>query len=137
MEINLSESQRKKFYNSNFPLQNRTLSELLPLKRENILCKFTQEELDSCWESLCIAIIQNYQRGKGTLIKGFGTFTFKGAELNLEGTTNELTRNKKERLPVFLVSKEFNENLKTGEYTKQSGIRYFISKENVVFGALW
>ena len=130
MEINLSESQRKKFYNSNFPLQNRTLSELLPLKRENILCKFTQEELDSCWESLCIAIIQNYQRGKGTLIKGFGTFTFKGAELNLEGTTNELARNKKERLPVFLVSKEFNENLKTGEYTKQFGIRYFISKEN-------
>ena len=105
-------------------------SELIPLRREKIISKFTQEELDSCWKALCINIIKNYQRGKGTLIKGFGTFTFKGTEINLEGTTNELFRDKKERLPVFLVSKEFNENLKSGEYTKQYGIRYFTYKEN-------
>ena len=130
MRINLSKSQGKNYYKSILPFQNRVLTELLPLRREKILCKFTQDELDSCWESLCIAIIQNYQRGKGTLIKGFGTFTFKGQEINLEGTTNQIIRDKKERLPVFLVSKEFNGNLKTGEFTKQSGIRYFTSKEN-------
>ena len=115
---------------SRLHFHNRTLTELLPLKREKILSKFTKEELDSCWESLCIGIIQNYQRGKATIVKGFGTFTFKGQDLNLEGTTNEYERDKKERLPIFLVSKEFNENLKTGEYNKKSGVRYFTSKEN-------
>ena len=33
-------------------------------------------------------------------------------------------------MPVFLVSKEFNENLKSGEFTKEYGIRYYTSKEN-------
>ena len=127
---NLSLSQDKYNQTERIPSHLIQSTELIPLKRIKILSKFTQEELDSCWECLCINIIQNYQRGKGTLIKGFGTFTFKGTELNLEGTTNEIIRDKKERLPIFLVSKEFNENLKTGEYTKQYGIRYYTSKEN-------
>ena len=128
--INTSKSLDKKNYKSLIPFQLLHSTELIPLRREKIISKFTEEELNSCWESLSTNIIQNYQRGKGTLVKGFGTFTFKGTEINLEGTTNEIIRDKKERLPVFLVSKEFNENLKTGEYTKQYGIRYFTSKEN-------
>ena len=129
-KISLSKSQDK--YNKNNKNPNNLIqsTELIPLKNEKIISKFTQEELDSCWERLSTNIIQNYQRGKGTLIKGFGIFTFKGPELNLEGTTNEIFRDKKERLPIFLVSKEFNENLKAGEYTKRYGIRYFTSKEN-------
>ena len=130
LNITPSRSLDKNNYTSHIPFQLLHSSELIPLKRENIISKFTQKELNSCWESLTTNIIQNYQRGKGTLVKGFGTFTFKGTEINLEGTTNEIYRDKKERLPVFLVSKEFNENLKTGEYTKQYGIRYFTSKEN-------
>ena len=130
LKINPSKSQEKHNIKTSIPLDLRYSTEILPLRREKVLSKFTQEELDSCWESLSIAIIQNYQRGKGTLIKDFGTFTFKGTEINLEGTTNEIFRDKKERLPVFLVSKEFNENLKSGEYTKQYGIRYYTNKEN-------
>ena len=127
---NQSQSQHKKIIHFNKLIKFGHSPELLPLKRENILAKFTQKELDSCWESLSVNIIQNYQRGKATWIKGFGTFTFKGTEVNLEGVTNEIIKDKKERLPVFLVSKEFNENLKPGEYTKEYGIRYFITKEN-------
>ena len=103
---------------------------LLPLNAEKILEKFPQEELDACWDALCINIIQNYQRGKGTFIKNFGTFTYKCSDINLEGTTNELFRDKKNRSPIFLVSKEFNINLIPGEYNKVSGIRYYTSKEN-------
>ena len=130
LKNNQSQSQDKKIYSTYKILKYGGSPEIFPLKREIILSKFTQKDLDSCWESLSINIIQNYQRGKGTSIKGFGTFTYKGPEVNLEGVTNEIIKDKKERLPVFLVSKEFNENLKPGEYTKEYGIRYFTSKEN-------
>ncbi len=129
-KINSSRSQERKKYKSFLPNELRYSTEILPLRREKVLSKFTQEELDSCWESLTTNIIQNYQRGKATLIKGFGLFTFKGTEINLEGTTNDIFRDKKERSPVFLVSKEFNDTLKTGEYTKQYGLRYYTTREN-------
>ena len=105
-------------------------TEFLPLKPQRVLEKYPQEELDACWEALCINIMQNYQRGKGTFIKGFGTFTFKNPDLNLEGTTNEVFRDKKLRYPIFIVSKEFNPNIKPGEFNPVSGIRYYIAKEN-------
>ena len=127
---NLSLSLDKYTSNTFYPSITHNSTELLPLKPENILQKFPQEELDSCWDSLCINIIQNYQRGKGTYIKSFGTFTFKNSEINLEGTTNEIFRNKKLKKPVFIVSKEFNNNLLPGEFNPVSGIRYYISKEN-------
>ena len=125
-----SKSQEKGIYDIKNSFQLRKSVDLIPLRRENIIAKFTQEELDSCWASLSTNIIQNYHRGKATFIKGFGTFTFKGVDLNLEGTTNEIIRDKKERGPIFLVSKEFIHDLKSGEYTKQYGVRYFTSKEN-------
>jgi len=130
LKINHKSLDKNPKYNFQYSFQLRPKTELIPLSHDKILSKFTQDDLDSCWQSLSISIIQNYQRGKGTLIKGFGTFTFKGTEINLEGTTNEVFRDKKERKPVFLVSKEFNENLKTGEYTNEYGIRYFNTKEN-------
>ena len=130
IKINQSKSQDKNFFRGYNTLKVGRSTEVLPLKREHILAKFPQEDLDSCWESLSVNIIQNYQRGKGTFIKGFGTFTYKGTEISLEGTTNEVFRDKKERMPVFLVSKDFNDSLKPGEYTKDYGIRYFVTKEN-------
>ena len=127
---NLSLSLDKMNYPNSIKTQNRFSTELLPLSSEKILEKYPQEELDACWDALCINIIQNYQRGKGTFIKNFGTFTYKCPEINLEGTTNELFRDKKNRNPIFLVSKEFNINLSPGEYNKVSGVRYYTSKEN-------
>ena len=98
--------------------------------RYSILKNYSNEVIDAIWESLSINVIENYQRGKGTSIKDFGIFTFKGQEVNLEGTTNENHRDKKPREPVFLVSKEFNREFKIGEYTKQNGIIYYHQKDN-------
>ena len=97
--------------------------------RNNILSNYSPEVIEACWESLTINVIQNYQRGKGTSIKDFGTFTFKGPAYNLEGTTNQYIRDKKPREPVFLVSQNFYNEFKMGEYTKQNGIRYYTQKE--------
>ena len=104
----LSQSLDRNRGNDSYPTQIYHSTEMLTLDPEKILEEFTQEELDACWEALCINIIQNYQKGKGTFIKGFGTFTFKNPELNLEGTTNGIFRDKKLRYPIFIVSKEFN-----------------------------
>ena len=63
-------------------------------------------------------------------IKGFGTFTFKNSTINLEGTTNQNIRDKKPKLPVFIVSKELCEKFCAGEYTRQNGIRYYNQKQS-------
>ena len=109
-----------------FSIANKGFS----FSRNSVLSNYSQEVIDSCWESLSINIIQNYQRGKGTSIKGFGVFSFKSPGVNLEGTTNEYIRDKRPRDPIFLVSKDFNNDFKIGEYTKQNGIIYYNQKEN-------
>ena len=100
------------------------------LDREQIINNYSQETIDSCWSVLCTNIIQNYQRGKGTLIKGFGVFTYKPTEVILEGTTNLYERDLRYREPIFIVSKELNENFCPGEYTRQNVIRYYTQKES-------
>ena len=109
-----------------FTLANKGLI----LDRGIMISNYTQETIDACWAALSTNIIQHYQKGKGTYIKNFGTFTYKAEEVNLEGTTNQYIRDKKPKSPVFIVSKEYNRNFAAGEYTKQNGIRYFTQKEN-------
>ena len=100
------------------------------LNREDILKSFSPEVLNKAWNCLCEFIAQNYESGKGTLIKGFGTFTFISSEVNLEGTTNQFQRDKKSKKPVFIVSKEFNEYLKPGQYSDSNGLIYYNQKLN-------
>ena len=100
------------------------------IDREQIINNYSQETIDSCWSSLSVNIIQNYQRGKGTLIKGLGVFTFKPQEVILEGTTNQYDRDIRLREPIFIVSKELNENFLPGEYTRQNNIKYYTQKES-------
>ena len=101
----------------------------LILDRSIMISNYTQETIDSCWAALGVNIVQNYQKGKGTYIKNLGTFTFKPEMINLEGTTNQYVRDKRPKMPVFIVSKEYIRDLAPGEYTKQNGIRYYIQKE--------
>ena len=103
------------------------------LDREQIINNYSQETIDSCWSSLCTNIIQNYQRGKGTLIKGFGVFTYKPQEVILEGTTNLYERDLRLREPIFIVSKELNENFCPGEYTRQNTINIIPKKNQKIF----
>ena len=112
----------------NFRISN--LNKGKPCTTEDILQNYSQEIINECWASLCTNIIQNYQRGKGTLIKGFGLFTFKAPEVILQGTTNEYARDFRQREPIFIVSKELNERFCPGEYNRQNGIKYFTQKES-------
>ena len=99
--------------------------------REYILENYNQDLLNKAWNSLCSFIAQNYESGRGTVIKNFGTFTYISSEVNLEGTTNQYQRDKKAKRPVFIVSKEFNENLRPGQYNINSGhLIYFTQKQN-------
>ena len=100
------------------------------INRSVMLSNYTKEIINDCWESLTINVIQNYEKGKGTNIKGFGTFTYKRECVNLEGTTNEYFRDKRESQPVFILSREFNKCCLPGEFTQLNAIRYYKPKEN-------
>ena len=103
----------------------------ISLSREVMLSNYTKETIDDCWESLTINIIQNYQKGKGTFIKGFGTFTFKNKILDLERMMKtEYFSEKREEAPVFIVSKELNRECMPGEYTRMNTIKFYNQKEN-------
>ena len=101
----------------------------IEINREVLLSNYTPEILSTTWSVLCQFIAKNYHQGKGTYIKGFGTFTFDNYKVDLEGTTNQFIRDKKLRSPVFIVSSEFNENIKPGHYT-ENGIIYYNQKQN-------
>ena len=73
----------------------------------DILSNYPEDMINACWNNLSRFILENYQAGKGTMIKGFGTFTFTNVEYSLEGTTNQYDRDIKKRKPVFIVSTEF------------------------------
>ena len=101
------------------------------MSRENILKSFNQTIINRAWDALCRNVAQNYESGRGTIIKGFGVFTYVSSEVNLEGTTNQFSRDKKGKKPVFIVSKEFNEYLKPGQYNPNSGhLIYYTQKQN-------
>ena len=97
---------------------------------EDILSNYPKEIIDKCWRLFSQIIIENYQKGKGTFIKNFGTFTFTNVEYNLEGTTNEYNRDIKRRSPVFIVSNDYIDYIKPGIYTEKSGIIYYTQKIN-------
>ena len=97
---------------------------------EDILSNYPQEMIEKVWLNLSNFIIENYLSGKGTFIKGFGTFTFSNIEYSLEGTTNQYYRDIKRRRPVFIASKEFIYYIKPGIYTEKSGMMYYTQKES-------
>ena len=100
------------------------------LSYKDILNSYPKELIEECWNTLGIQIIENYEMGKGTNIKGFGIFTFTNIEINLKGTTNEYERDIKKRRPIFIVSNEFIDYLKPGIYTEKSGLMYYIQNIN-------
>ena len=100
------------------------------IDRKDILSSYNPKVLENTWIQLSNYIRKNYESGKGTFIKGFGTFTFYSPEYNLEGTTNQLRRDLKLRRPLFIVSNEFLDYLKPGQFTKNGGLIYYTQKKN-------
>jgi hypothetical protein len=101
-----------------------------PIKREDILKNFSLDLIENVWSIFSKSIIKNYQSGKGTVIPKFGVFTYNNVEVNLEGTTNQHSRDLKARKPVFIVSSEFVEKLRPGIYTLNNGVTYYSQKQN-------
>ena len=97
---------------------------------KDILSSYEQKLLKEAWIQFSNYIRKNYEKGKGTFIKGFGTFTFLSPEINLEGTTNQYERDIKLRRPIFIVSKEFYESLRPGYFCKDNGLMPITHKEN-------
>jgi len=52
-------------------------------------------------------VASHLRGGKGVHVPGLGNFTFSPVNIDLTGTTNQHERDKQERVPVFLISKEF------------------------------
>ena len=100
------------------------------INRSDILSSYNKKILEETWFQLSNYIRKNYESGKGTFIKGFGTFTFCNPEYNLEGTTNQFKRDIKLRRPIFIVSKEFIDYLKPGQFTKNGGLIYYMQQKN-------
>ena len=100
------------------------------INHTDILNSYSSKILEDTWTQVSNFIKKNYESGKGTIIKGFGTFTFMNPEYNLEGTTNQYKRDLKLRRPVFIVSNEFLDFLKPGQFTKRGGLIYYTQKLN-------
>ena len=100
------------------------------INRNDILSSYNKDVLEKAWVLFTNFIIKNYQSGRGTNVKGFGTFTYTNVDVSLEGTTNQYKRDVKKRMPVFLVSNEFLDYLKPGQFTKAGGLIYYTQKKN-------
>ena len=100
------------------------------INHSDILNSYSPKILEETWTQLSNFIKKNYESGKGTTIKGFGTFTFMNPEYNLEATTNQYQRDFKLRRPVFIVSNEFLDFLRPGQFTKRGGLIYYTQKLN-------
>ena len=91
----------------------------------DMLNSYSSKILQESWNQFSNFIKKNYEAGKGTNIKGFSIFTFSSPEYNLEGTTNQFKRDIKLKRPVFIVSNEFLDFLKPGQFTKRGGLIYY------------
>ena len=101
------------------------------VNRNQILNSYDQEILKESWIQLCNYIHRNYETGKGTYIKGFGTFTFMDPEISSEGMTNQIERDIKIKLrkPVFIVSEEFSDLIQPGIFNDKDGLIPYIQKK--------
>ena len=132
----LKKNNSKNLFNKTSRLTNsinsmayKTFSNWGGITYEDILSNYPKETIDKCWYFLARSIIENYLGGKGTYIKGLGTFTLTNIETDLDGTTNKQLYENKRRYPVFIVSNEFIDYIKAGIFTEKSGlIQYMQTK---------
>ena len=126
--INLYRNRTSKFRSNGTGPNSNPFNHSSVISRKDILNSYDQNLLKEAWIQLCNYIHKNYETGKGTYIKGLGTFTFLDPEINLEGTTNQYKRDLKLRRPIFIVSPEFHEFIRPGMFTKTNGLIPFTQK---------
>ncbi len=109
---------------TSFSFLHKRINSQLQLTRGEILNKYNDDTILKVWESFCYAIYKNYFLGKGTIVPGLGTFTFRNPEVNLEGTTNQFIRDTKPRVPIFLMSSDFLDHIKSAIYFNGNLVQY-------------
>ena len=123
-------NKTSKLTNSMNSIAFKTFNNWGGITYEDILSNYPKETIGKCWNCLSRLIIENYSGGKGTFIKGFGTFTLTNIEIDLDGTTNKKLYENKKRYPVFIVSKEFIDYIKSGIFTEKSGLIQYMQTKN-------
>lgn len=102
-----------------------------PISREkDIFINISNDHMTKAWNQLCGFILKNYHSGKGTSIPKFGVFTYQNPLFSLEGTTNQVSRDLKSRIPVFIVSSDFVQNVKPGVYSENGTITHYEQRLN-------
>lgn len=117
----------KQLFNHNY---NR-INSAMPISREvNLLGNLHGEILAKGWELMCSQILKNYQMGKSTVIPKFGLFTFQNPLISLEGTTNEVSRDKRSRYPVFIVSSDFVQGVRPGIFSEKGSATHYEQRQS-------
>lgn len=109
---------------TSFSFLRKRINSQSQITRDEILNKYNEDIINQVWEGFCYAIYRNYYLGKGTIVPGFGSFTFKNPEVNLEGSTNQYIRDTKPRIPIFLMSYEFLDHIKSSIYFNGNLVQY-------------
>lgn len=106
------------------PNNLRRVASSLGISREDLMKNYKNDNVNFSWEAFSRFIEKNYNLGKGTIIPSFGIFTFTNVEVNLEGTTNEKSRDLKPRIPVFIMSNAFCDSIKSGIFINGNVLPY-------------
>ena len=116
----------------NYTTLQKQVNSTHTITREELLKNYNEETISSAWEVFCKSIQKNYQSGKGTVIPNFGLFTFKNPEVNFEGMTNQLERDIKPRIPIFIMSHDFLDFIKPALFINGTLIQYTQTLNNSI-----
>lgn len=67
----------------------------------------SKEVEERVWGAFGRLVARMVAEGRAVQVPKFGVFTFTAADVDLKGTTNQGQRDRQERVPVFVVAKEF------------------------------
>jgi nucleoid DNA-binding protein len=70
-----------------------------------------EQSTRTAWRAFGSYIAKQMLNGKGVVVPHFGTFSFTAMNVDLAGTTNPQQRDKQFREPVFMVGKDFVNNI--------------------------
>ncbi|KAL4471529.1 hypothetical protein ABPG74_008422 [Tetrahymena malaccensis] len=114
--ITIKSSQTKASIQSQETIDN--VSQKSQQKLYKLQVNLDEETINNSWAAFGTYICKCLRQGRAVSIPKFGLFTYSFRDVNLDGTTNEYERDKEEREPVFIISKDFAKglNLKSGVY---------------------
>ncbi|EAR94641.2 EF-hand protein (macronuclear) [Tetrahymena thermophila SB210] len=114
--ITIKSNQTKASIQSQQTIDN--VSQKSQQKLYKLQVNLDEETINNAWAAFGTYVCKCLRQGRAVSIPKFGLFTYSFRDVNLDGTTNEYERDKEEREPVFIISKDFAKglNIKSGVY---------------------